>query len=407
MSVPGSSDTPGKTAGRPPLPTESNLPPRIVVGANGAYWRDFGDFYSMCPVSTDNDPVEVVAVYERVTRLPGSLDERDTAGKAEPGGTVPVPSGTEQDSVKGRSPLRIRPFLNALEDLWTANPDLRFGQLVMNLTRDDTGAFTDAWGWENSQWLRRVEREWRRMEAPRTPDARSADSEEVVPSSGGPSVIRAALEWARLSGRAGNHPRQALAALDALIADRDTTSARAEQAEENFRAMCDLHDAQFRAKNEAEARLAANDYREDGSDDVVDVVPSGSGSGHRPYSRGARTSPVDPLAAAEGRADQAERALVQSEKGADAQDYFWRESLKHHAEKYLELLARAAELETALEAIARNAEAWHGPPEDSRHAAALAVIAKWARDPSTVPEEIRDHIAAARSALAREGDTGA
>lgn len=41
----------------------AQLPPRVVVGANGAYWRDYGDFYSMCPVSDDNDPVEVVAVY--------------------------------------------------------------------------------------------------------------------------------------------------------------------------------------------------------------------------------------------------------------------------------------------------------------------------------------------------------
>ena len=39
------------------------LPARVVVGANGAYWRDFGDGYSMCPVSTDNDPVVVTAVY--------------------------------------------------------------------------------------------------------------------------------------------------------------------------------------------------------------------------------------------------------------------------------------------------------------------------------------------------------
>lgn len=45
-----------------------DLPDRIVVGANGAYWRDYGDYYSMCPVSEDNDPVEVVAVYERVDR---------------------------------------------------------------------------------------------------------------------------------------------------------------------------------------------------------------------------------------------------------------------------------------------------------------------------------------------------
>ena len=50
----------------------SELPERVVVGANGAYWRDFGTHYSMCPVSEDNDPVEVVATY---VRLPAP-DER-------------------------------------------------------------------------------------------------------------------------------------------------------------------------------------------------------------------------------------------------------------------------------------------------------------------------------------------
>ena len=44
----------------------TRLPDRVVVGANGAYWRDYGDFYSMCPVSDDNDPVVPVAVYAMV-----------------------------------------------------------------------------------------------------------------------------------------------------------------------------------------------------------------------------------------------------------------------------------------------------------------------------------------------------
>jgi hypothetical protein len=43
----------------------ADLPARIVVGSNGAYWRDYGDHYSMCPVSDDNDPVEIVAIYNR------------------------------------------------------------------------------------------------------------------------------------------------------------------------------------------------------------------------------------------------------------------------------------------------------------------------------------------------------
>ncbi len=49
-----------------------DLPERVVVGANGAYWRDFGDGYSMCPVSDDNDPVTPVAVYVRTAlSVPG------------------------------------------------------------------------------------------------------------------------------------------------------------------------------------------------------------------------------------------------------------------------------------------------------------------------------------------------
>jgi hypothetical protein len=49
--------------------SNENLPSRVVVGKNGAFWRDYTDqepsFYSMCPVSDDNDPVEVIAVYVR------------------------------------------------------------------------------------------------------------------------------------------------------------------------------------------------------------------------------------------------------------------------------------------------------------------------------------------------------
>lgn len=63
MSDQGANARPGLTC---PEPTEASLPPRIVVGKNGAYWRDYGDYFSMCPVSTDNDPVEIVALYVRV-----------------------------------------------------------------------------------------------------------------------------------------------------------------------------------------------------------------------------------------------------------------------------------------------------------------------------------------------------
>ena len=63
------------TTDRTPM---TDLPDRIVVGANGAYWRDYGDSYSMCPVSEDNDPVEVVATYVRAEPRAEGLDvERD------------------------------------------------------------------------------------------------------------------------------------------------------------------------------------------------------------------------------------------------------------------------------------------------------------------------------------------
>lgn len=51
------------------------FPRRVVVGANGAYWRDFGTHYSMCPVSNDNDPIDIVAAYERVELPPERLHE--------------------------------------------------------------------------------------------------------------------------------------------------------------------------------------------------------------------------------------------------------------------------------------------------------------------------------------------
>lgn len=39
------------------------LPARIVVDAKGFYWRDFGEFYSMCPVNPDNSPIPQPVVY--------------------------------------------------------------------------------------------------------------------------------------------------------------------------------------------------------------------------------------------------------------------------------------------------------------------------------------------------------
>jgi hypothetical protein len=49
----------------PPIrpPRQVDLPLRVVVDAHGSYWREFDDSYSMCPVSTDNDPMVVQAAY--------------------------------------------------------------------------------------------------------------------------------------------------------------------------------------------------------------------------------------------------------------------------------------------------------------------------------------------------------
>jgi hypothetical protein len=56
--------------------TTTDLPVTIVVDENGNYWRAFDGFYSMCPVSTDNDPVKVAAIYTRLAATPAPLDVR-------------------------------------------------------------------------------------------------------------------------------------------------------------------------------------------------------------------------------------------------------------------------------------------------------------------------------------------
>ena len=40
-----------------------NLPGRVIVDQHGHYWRDYGEFLSMCPVSDENTETEVVHVY--------------------------------------------------------------------------------------------------------------------------------------------------------------------------------------------------------------------------------------------------------------------------------------------------------------------------------------------------------
>jgi hypothetical protein len=79
------------------------------------------------------------------------------------------------------------------------------------------------------------------------------------------------------------------------------------------------------------------------------------------------------------------------------------EALKRRCQALQDEFAAAVKdtdrLRETLRAIQANAEAWHGPSsEDNRHAAALAVIARWARDPGTVPEGVREHARAALGA---------
>ena len=44
-----------------------------------------------------------------------------------------------------------RALLDALEAVWSLCPDQRFGQLVMNLSREP-GGFADTWEWKHGAW---------------------------------------------------------------------------------------------------------------------------------------------------------------------------------------------------------------------------------------------------------------
>ena len=84
------------------------FPDRVVVGANGAYWRDYGDFYSMCPVSDDNDPVVPVAVYALV----GS----EGLGRTDPGQARAIDEWSDSTSVVHMSGSERRRLLSRLVD---------------------------------------------------------------------------------------------------------------------------------------------------------------------------------------------------------------------------------------------------------------------------------------------------
>lgn len=55
-----------------------------------------------------------------------------------------------------RDPYRIQPFLDALAEVWSAYPDQRFGQLIINISSRGGYGFGDTWNWEDDEWLARI-----------------------------------------------------------------------------------------------------------------------------------------------------------------------------------------------------------------------------------------------------------
>ncbi len=49
---------------------------------------------------------------------------------------------------------RIDPFLQKLGEVWKESPDLRFGQLIMNIKQADPSVI---WNMEEEQWLEAIE----------------------------------------------------------------------------------------------------------------------------------------------------------------------------------------------------------------------------------------------------------
>lgn len=64
----------------------------------------------------------------------------------------------------------------------------------------------------------------------------------------------------------------------------------------------------------------------------------------------------------------------------------WPQWVNIFADEIKRLRKRATKTEAALAAIAANAESWHG--DDAAKGRALAVIAGWARNPTTIPPQV-------------------
>lgn len=50
-----------------------------------------------------------------------------------------------------------RALLEAIAAVWDLVPDQRFGQFVMNLSRDPRGGFQDTWEWKHGRWHERLD----------------------------------------------------------------------------------------------------------------------------------------------------------------------------------------------------------------------------------------------------------
>lgn len=53
-----------------------------------------------------------------------------------------------------RNPLRICKVLDRLEEVWAENPDLRLGQLILNVIRDESQLYNI----EDEQLIERIEK---------------------------------------------------------------------------------------------------------------------------------------------------------------------------------------------------------------------------------------------------------
>lgn len=86
-------------------------------------------------------------------RLVGRLEPgyyNRTTDWAHPIFVRPAPRWTPESRKRANKSL-VEAFLQ----LWDTDQDQRFGQLVMNLSREP-GGFADTWEWNHGQWLERI-----------------------------------------------------------------------------------------------------------------------------------------------------------------------------------------------------------------------------------------------------------